>query len=82
VSDACTITVDGAPQSAMRGHSLASALLALGVTAFRRDGDGRARAPVCGMGTCFECRVTVDGRPGVRACLETVREGMRVETAT
>lgn len=82
MSDTCTFTVDGVPRSAPGGHSLASVLLSLGVTAFRRDGAGGARAPVCGMGTCFECRVTVDGRPGVRACLETVREGMRVETAT
>jgi sarcosine oxidase subunit alpha len=34
------------------------------------------------MGTCFECRVAVDGRSGVRACLVTVHEGMQVMTAT
>jgi sarcosine oxidase subunit alpha len=34
------------------------------------------------MGTCFECRVTVDGQAGVRACLLTVREGMQVGTDT
>ena len=28
------------------------------------------------MGTCFECRVTIDGEPHRRACLEPVREGM------
>jgi NADPH-dependent 2,4-dienoyl-CoA reductase/sulfur reductase-like enzyme len=32
------------------------------------------------MGTCFECRVTIDGEPHRRACLETVREGMHVAT--
>ena len=37
-----------------------------------------ARGPLCAMGTCFECRVRVDGVPHVRACLTPVREGMRV----
>jgi glycine/D-amino acid oxidase-like deaminating enzyme len=32
------------------------------------------------MGVCFECRVTIDGRPGQRACLTTVAPGMTVET--
>jgi sarcosine oxidase subunit alpha len=82
VTPACTIVVDGAPRRVPGGSSLAAAMLGLGITAFRRDDDGRPRAPVCGMGTCFECRVTVDGQGGVRACLVTVREGMQVETAT
>ena len=78
----CTIVVDGAPHRVASGSSLAAALLGLGVTAFRRDADGRPRAPVCGMGTCYECRVVVDGRSGVRACLVTVQEGLQVTTAT
>jgi hypothetical protein len=41
---------------------------------------GRPRGPVCGMGICFECRVTIDGAPGRRACLERVSPGMRVMT--
>ena len=78
----CTILVDGVPRRVPGGSSLAAALLGLGVTAFRRDTEGQPRAPVCGMGTCFECRVTVDGQGGVRACLVSVREGMHVGTAT
>lgn len=78
----CTIVVDGVSRQVPVGISLAAALLNLGITAFRRDADGRPRAPVCGMGTCFECRVTVDGQDGVRACLRTVREGMQVGTST
>jgi sarcosine oxidase subunit alpha len=80
VSAECTIVVDGTPRRVPAGASLAAALLGLGVSAFRRDLGGRPRAPVCGMGTCFECRVSVDGTSGVRACLVTAREGMRVET--
>jgi NADPH-dependent 2,4-dienoyl-CoA reductase/sulfur reductase-like enzyme len=33
------------------------------------------------MGTCFECRVTVDGEPHVRACLAPLREGASVALA-
>jgi NADH dehydrogenase/NADH:ubiquinone oxidoreductase subunit G len=32
------------------------------------------------MGLCYECLVTVDGIPNVRACLTPVAEGMVVET--
>jgi sarcosine oxidase subunit alpha len=75
-----TIVVDGVPRRADANATLAASLFAAGVTAFRRDLSGRPRAPVCGMGTCFECRVTVDGVADVRACLEPVRDGMQVET--
>jgi len=32
------------------------------------------------MGICFECRVTVDGRPHVRSCQVVCRPGMEVRT--
>ena len=43
--------------------------------------DGDPRGPFYGMGVCFECEVTVDGSPGVRACITKIYAGMRVETA-
>ena len=79
--DDVTITVDGVPRRVAADATLAAALLGLGVTAFRRDQDGAPRAPVCGMGSCHECRVMVDGISEVRSCLVGVREGMTVETA-
>jgi sarcosine oxidase subunit alpha len=33
------------------------------------------------MGTCYECRVTIDGVAHRRACLVVVTEGMHVTTA-
>jgi sarcosine oxidase subunit alpha len=33
------------------------------------------------MGTCYECRVTIDGVAQRRACLVPVAEGMHVATA-
>lgn len=76
--EAVRITVNDAEHEVPRDISLAAALLNLGHEAFRRSVSGAPRGPVCGMGTCFECRVTVDGTPGRRACLEPVRDGMRV----
>lgn len=77
-----TILVDGVPRRVAADSSLAAALLTLGIAAFRTDLNGRPRAPVCGMGTCAECRVVIDGRPDQRSCQVPVREGMTVETAT
>jgi sarcosine oxidase subunit alpha len=53
----------------------------LGLTAFRRSVTGEARAPLCGMGICQECRVEIDGVPGRRACLVGVEDGLFVRTA-
>ena len=77
-----TITVDGVAVRAEPGSTVAAALLDSGTRAFRRSPHGDARAPLCGMGICFECRVTIDGVPHRRACLETVAEGMTVRTAS
>lgn len=73
-----SIRVNGVVHAVSAEASLAAALLNAGYSAFRRSVNGDARGPLCGMGTCFECRVTVDGAPGVRACLLPVHEGMTV----
>jgi sarcosine oxidase subunit alpha len=75
------IHVDEVVVRAADGVSLAAALLDAGVVAFRRSVGGEPRAPLCGMGVCFECRITVDGVAHQRACLVRVVDGMRVSTA-
>ena len=71
-------TVDGQPAEADAGVSLLAALWNAGRRAVRTSVGGEPRGPLCGMGTCFECRVTIDGEPHRRSCLEPVREGMAV----
>ncbi len=73
--------IDGRPAEAEDGTSLLAALWNEGRRAVRRSVGGAPRGPLCGMGTCFECRVTVDGDAHRRSCLEPVREGMCVGTA-
>jgi NADPH-dependent 2,4-dienoyl-CoA reductase/sulfur reductase-like enzyme len=75
-------SIDGRPAEAERGTSLLAALWNEGKRAVRRSVGGAARGPLCGMGTCFECRVTIDGDAHRRSCLEPVRAGMEVGTGT
>lgn len=77
--DTMTITVSGEPVRACAGETVATAMLAHDA-AFERDRTGAPRAPLCNMGTCFECAATVDGRPLTRTCLVPAREGMVIET--
>ena len=74
------IRVNGVPHRVPADVTLAAALLPIGIGAMRRSVSGMPRGLLCGMGICFECRVTVDGDPHRRACLEPVRDGMEVET--
>jgi len=74
------IVVDGRELAVAAGQSLAAALLGAGITTFRVSATGEPRGPVCGMGACFECRVTVDGVAHRRACLEPLRPGMEIAT--
>ncbi len=78
--DTVRITVDGRTLVVEAGASLLAALWNAGIVSLRRSVTGEARGPLCGMGTCFECRVSVDGVPHRRSCAEPVREGMEVRT--
>ena len=79
---AIRITVDGVPVPAYEGETIAGALLASGRRAWRHTRHGQPRGLYCGIGLCFDCLVTVDGTPNVRACLTPVAAGMVVETGS
>jgi NADPH-dependent 2,4-dienoyl-CoA reductase/sulfur reductase-like enzyme len=74
------IHFDGKPLAALAGETVSAALHANGIRSFRRTRHDNPRGLYCGMGACFDCVVTVDGRAGVRACLETVRDGQIVRS--
>ena len=76
-----TITVDGELIQAFDGESVAAVLHAAGIRWGRRSVKRReARGYYCGMGVCWECTLSVDGRSGVRACVTTVCSGMQLVT--
>lgn len=75
------LTFDGRPIQAPAGCTVAAALLASGVSAFRTTPvSGAARAPFCMMGACFDCLVEIDGVPNRQSCLIAVAPGMKVRT--
>lgn len=74
------LDVNGEQVLAEPGITVAAALLNAGRTAFRISVTGQPRAPLCGMGICYECRVTIDGIDQQRACMRVVVDGMRIET--
>jgi len=78
------LDLDGSPLRATPGQSLAAALLAAGHrswrTGTRGPGPDRARGLFCGIGVCFDCLVTVNGRPDQRACLVLPADGDQVRT--
>jgi sarcosine oxidase subunit alpha len=82
MAETVEIVVDGHRLRVSEGMTLAAALMDAGVSAFRISVTGMPRAPICGMGSCFECRVTVNGRPHQRSCLVPCSEGMVVDTGT
>lgn len=75
-----SLDVDGRSITAHEGESVAAALLAAGIRELRRSAKrDQPRGAFCGMGVCFDCVAVIDGRPGVRTCIEPVRDGMHVE---
>jgi predicted molibdopterin-dependent oxidoreductase YjgC len=72
------IRLNGRAFEVSAGWSLSAALARAGFPASRRSVTGSPRGPLCGMGICHECLVTVDGQAHVRACCTPCRPGMEV----
>ena len=73
------LQVNGQPVEVPAGASVAAAV-AHWTLHFRTSVHGQARAPLCGMGVCFECRVRIDGVAHQRACMTVARDGMQVDS--
>ncbi|MBD9413553.1 (2Fe-2S)-binding protein [Pseudomonas sp. PDM16] len=73
------LILDGRPLQVAPGTTVAAALMLGGDGTSRTSVSGQRRAPVCGMGICQECRVTIDGQRRL-ACQTLCRDGMQVES--
>lgn len=74
-----TFSFNGQALTARKGETIAAALLAENIRTLRfHEESGRPRGFYCNIGHCYECRVTVNGKPNVRACLTLVEEGMEI----
>jgi D-hydroxyproline dehydrogenase subunit gamma len=78
--DHVTISVNGKAVSVPPGTLLAAAVAQAGMSSFRTSVHGEPRSPLCGMGVCFECCVTINGKAHSRSCLTLCEEGMEVRT--
>ena len=75
-----TVIVDGVSVTMPEGSMVSAAVFKTGKHAFRRSVTGEPRGPLCGMGICFECRVTIDGEAHSRSCQTLCKHGMDVRT--
>ena len=74
-----TIFVNDRPLNVYEGQILAAELWANGFISLGHNTKTDAnRGLYCGIGHCYECRVSVDGIEDIRSCLIHTREGMRV----
>lgn len=76
-----TFTFDGKTFEGFKGDTIASALMANGVRKLRvQESADTPRGIYCNIGHCFECRVIVNKKTGVRACMTLIEDHMVVES--
>jgi sarcosine oxidase subunit alpha len=80
MSEMVTLAVNDVPVTVPAGSMVSAAVLLAGATSFRVSVTGEPRGPLCGMGVCYECRVTIDGRLHCRSCQVPCQDGMDVRT--
>ena len=81
MSELIEVFVNDRPLRVAAGTSVAAAVFVAGEHAFRTSVTGEPRAALCGMGICFECRVTIDDQNHARSCQIVVKPGMRIQTS-
>lgn len=82
--DMLTLDVDGRSVQVAPGSSVVAAIALATDTpgvVTRESVSGAQRGPLCGMGVCQECRVTIDGVRHRLACQTLCAQGMNIRTA-
>ena len=79
--DQVSLKVNGASITVPSGTTVAVAM-ALAGQLCRTSVTGEPRGPLCGIGICFECRVTINGIPHCRSCQSPCEPGMEVMSET
>lgn len=80
MSETIQLRVNGRAVSVAPGTIVAAAIELAGESKFRRSVTAEPRGPLCGMGICMECRVTINGRAQCRSCQTLCEPGMEVRT--
>ncbi|HEX3891602.1 MAG TPA: (2Fe-2S)-binding protein [Terracidiphilus sp.] len=79
MAEQISLTVNGQLIRVRSGTTVGAAVLNAGEHS-RRSVRGEPRSPLCGMGICMECRVTIDGIAQQIACQRLCEPGMVVVT--
>jgi D-hydroxyproline dehydrogenase subunit gamma len=74
------IRINDAPVVVQSGTTVAAAVIQAGYSTFRHSTTGQVRGPLCGIGICFECRLSIDGISHRRSCQLLCRDGMEIIT--
>lgn len=80
MADKVCLRVNGSQLTVPAGTVVVAAVAQAHLMAFRRSVTGQPRGPLCGMGVCFECRVTINGQTQQRSCQRLCEDGMEVRT--
>jgi aerobic-type carbon monoxide dehydrogenase small subunit (CoxS/CutS family) len=80
MSEVIQLRVNGLPVSVAPGTIVAAAIELACESKLRRSVTAEPRGPLCGMGICMECRVTINGRAQCRSCQTLCEPGMEVRT--
>lgn len=74
--DESTILFDGTEVPFRPGQTVGAALVEAGIRSWRTTRiSGRPRGLFCGIGACYDCLLTINGRPNQRACLAPAESG-------
>jgi len=79
--DTVTLRVNGNTVSVAAGATVAVAVSLAG-SPCRTSVTGEPRGPLCGMGICFECRVSINGAQHRRSCQTLCEPDMDVRTGS
>ena len=75
------ININGKDTPARLGDTVLASLLASGHVAMKKSRKlNEPRGPLCGMGVCYECQVSIDGKPNQRACMSEAKDKMVIKT--
>lgn len=83
LSDSKTVsfTFNGTKCEGIAGETVAASLFANNIRTFRvHEETGTPRSIYCNIGHCFECRVTINGKQNVRACMTVVEDRMVIQS--
>ena len=78
--DQIQLRINGKTVSVAAGTVVAAAVAQAGQTRFRRSVGGQVRGPLCGMGICMECAVTINGQAHSKSCQTVCEPEMEVTT--